>query len=183
MEGMKDWERWLTGHHESSPGVWLMIAKKGSALTSVSYAEALEAALCHGWIDGQRKSHDAESFLQKFTPRGARSIWSKVNRDRALALIAGGAMKPAGLRAVERAKANGQWDAAYDGQRSIEIPDDLRAALARNAKANAAFGTLDSQNRYAILFRLATARRPETRAKRLKEFVAMLARGEKLHER
>ena len=127
MAGMKDWERWLTGHHESSPGVWLMIARKGSALTSVSYAEALEAALCHGWIDGQKQAHDSEAWLQKFTPRGARSIWSKINREKAEQLIASGRMMPAGLRAIENAKRNGRWEnsPAIATQPQNASPDDV----------------------------------------------------------
>ena len=134
MKGMKDWERWLTGHHESSPGVWLMIAKKGSALTSVSYAEALEAALCHGWIDGQKQAHDSEAWLQKFTPRGARSIWSKINREKAEQLIASGRMMPAGLRAIEHAKRNGRWENAYHSAKGSTIPEDLLAAMRRTGR-------------------------------------------------
>ena len=145
MEGMKDWERWLTGHHESSPGVWLMIAKKGSALTSVSYAEALEAALCHGWIDGQKQAHDSEAWLQKFTPRGARSIWSKINREKAEQLIASGRMMPAGLRAIENAKRNGRWENAYHSAKGSTIPEDFLVAMVKNKKANTFFETLEQR--------------------------------------
>jgi len=181
MEGMKDWERWLTGHHESSPGVWLMIAKKGSALTSVSYAEALEAALCHGWIDGQKQAHDSEAWLQKFTPRGARSIWSKINREKAEQLIASGRMMPAGLRAIENAKRNGRWENAYHSAKGSTIPEDFLVAMAKNRKAKTFFETLNSANRYAILFRIQTAKKAETRARRIEQFIGMLERHEKIH--
>jgi len=166
MEGMKDWERWLTGHHESSPGVWLMIAKKGSTLTSVSYAEALEGALCHGWIDGQKHAHDSEAWLQKFTPRGARSMWSKINREKAEQLIASGRMTPAGLRAIDNAKRNGRWENAYHSAKGSTIPEDFLVAMAKNRKAKTFFETLNSANRYAILFRIQTAKKAETRARR-----------------
>jgi len=181
MEGMKDWERWLTGHHESSPGVWLMIAKKGSALTSVSYAEALEAALCHGWIDGQKQAHDSEAWLQKFTPRGARSIWSKINREKAEQLIASGRMMPAGLRAIENAKRNGRWENAYHSAKGSTVPDDFLVAMAKSRKAKTFFETLNSANRYAILFRIQTAKKAETRARRIEQFIGMLERHEKIH--
>ena len=181
MEGMKDWERWLTGHHESSPGVWLMIAKKGSALTSVSYAEALEAALCHGWIDGQKQAHDSEAWLQKFTPRGARSIWSKINREKAEQLVASGRMMPAGLRAIENAKRNGRWENAYHSAKGSTIPEDFLVAMAKNRKAKTFFETLNSANRYAILFRIQTAKKAETRARRIEQFIGMLERHEKIN--
>lgn len=177
---VRDWDRWLA-RHGNSAGVWMRIAKKAAELESITYAEALDVALCHGWIDSQKQSHDAESFLQKFTPRGDRSIWSKVNRDKVEALIASGAMKPAGLRAVERARANGRWEQAYDSHRTSTVPDDLLAALAGNRKARAFFATLTGANRYAILFRIQTAVKPETRARRIEQFVAMLARGETFH--
>jgi len=181
MEALKDWERWLAEHHESSPGVWLMIAKKGSALKSVSYAEALEAALCHGWIDGQKQAHDSDAWLQKFTPRGARSIWSKINREKAEQLIASGRMMPAGLRAIENAKRHGRWENAYQSAKGSTIPDDFLAALAKNRKAKTFFETLNSANRYAILFRIQTAHRAETRARRIVQFIRMLERHEKIH--
>ena len=174
---------WLAEHHESASGLWLRIAKKGTGIDTVTHAEALELALCHGWIDGQRQKHDDTWFLQRFTPRKARSRWSRINRDRATELIEAGRMTPAGLREVERAKADGRWDAAYEGQRSAGVPEDLRAALDANERAREFFATLDSQNRYAILYRLQDAKRPETRARRLEKFVAMLSRGEKLHHR
>ena len=175
------WEVWLAANQETSPGIWLRIAKKASERKSVSHPEALDVAICYGWIDGQRKSADDESFLQKFTPRGKRSIWSKINREKVDALIAAGRMQPAGKREVERAKADGRWEAAYDGQRTATVPDDLAAALAKNAKARRFFEQLNSQNRYAILFRIANAKKSETRARRIANFVAMLARSEKIY--
>jgi uncharacterized protein YdeI (YjbR/CyaY-like superfamily) len=176
-----EFETWLAANHESARGIWLKIAKKGTPIDTVTHAEALEIALCYGWIDGQRQAHDEQWFLQRFTPRKARSRWSRINRDKATALIESGAMKPAGLREVDRAKADGRWDAAYEGQRSATVPDDLQAALDANPTAREFFGTLSSQNRYAILYRLQDAKRPETRARRLEKFMAMLNRGETLH--
>jgi uncharacterized protein YdeI (YjbR/CyaY-like superfamily) len=175
------WRSWLESNHAGSNGVFLQIAKKGSPTTSVTSPEALEVALCYGWIDGQAKSVDAVCYLQKYTPRRPRSIWSRINRDKALRLIDGGLMRPAGLAAIEQAKLDGRWDAAYAGSRSIEVPEDLQAALERNPNAAAFFKTLNSQNRYAILFRLHTAKKAETRAKRLEQFVGMLARQETLY--
>jgi len=181
MKRTTDWERWLKGHHESSAGVWLMIAKKGSSLASVSYAEALETALCHGWIDGQKQAHDSEAWLQKFTPRGARSLWSKINREKAEQLIASGRMTPAGLKAIENAKRNGRWENAYHSAKSATVPEDFLAALAKNRKAKTFFDTLNSANRYAILFRIQTVKKAETRARRIEHFIGMLARHEKIH--
>lgn len=172
---------WLEKHHASSRGVWLRLAKKGSDETTVTYAEAVEIALCWGWIDGQKKSHDDVSWLQKFTARGPNSVWSKINHDKAQALIASGEMKAPGLAAIERAKANGRWAAAYDPQSRAKVPDDLRAALDASPRAKAFFATLDSANRYAVLFRVHTANKPETRAKRIARFVEMLAAHQKLH--
>jgi len=177
----KSWATWLAKHHASSPGIWLQIAKKDSGIASVTHAEALEAALCQGWIDGQRNALDAQYFLQKFTPRRARSTWSKINCTKAMALIASGDMHPAGLAEVERAKADGRWDAAYDAQSKITVPDDLAALLSKKAKARAFFESLDSRNRFAILFRLQTAKKAETRERRLAQFFAMLQRGEKIY--
>ena len=176
-----DWQTWLAVNHATSTGLWLRLAKKKAALVSVTYPEAVEVALCYGWIDGQTKTYDAESWIQKFTPRGKKSIWSKINRAKAEALIASGQMQPAGLRAVESAKQDGRWDAAYDSPRNAEVPADLQDALNANPKAQAFFETLNSQNRFAILFRLQTAKKAETRAKRIAQFIEMLARGEKLH--
>ncbi len=177
----REWLGWLQKNHASSAGIWMKIAKAGSTVKSISYAEALEGALCYGWIDGQKKGYDDAAWLQKFTPRGPRSIWSKINREKAQALIDAGRMKPAGLQAVERAKANGQWSGAYEGQKTIKVPEDLLDELELRPKAKAFFESLNSINRYAILYRLQTAKKPETRLKRLKQFVEMLERGEKIH--
>lgn len=179
-----DWRAWLAAHHDARPeGVWLKIAKKGSDVASVDYPQALEVALCYGWIDGQKKGLDETHWLQRFTPRRSRSIWSKVNRAKADALVEAGEMQPAGLAEMERAKADGRWAAAYDGQRTSAVPDDLAAALAGNAVAREFFATLDSTNRYAILHRLQTAKKPETRARRLAQFVEMLGERRTLHPR
>jgi uncharacterized protein YdeI (YjbR/CyaY-like superfamily) len=172
-----DWEHWLDANHDSAAGVWVKIAKKASGIPSVAYPEVLEVALSYGWIDGLRRGHDDTWFLQKFTPRRARSRWSRINRDTATRLIEEGRMRPAGLREVERARADGRWDAAYESQRTIAVPDDLRRELDRNPRARETFDALNSQNRYAILYRLHDAKRPETRARRLEQFVAALAEG------
>jgi uncharacterized protein YdeI (YjbR/CyaY-like superfamily) len=177
----RSWETWLQKHHESSDGVWLLVAKRGAERPTVSYAEALETALCFGWIDGQKQGLDAQHWLQRFTPRRARSIWSKVNRAKALALIEKGRMQAAGLREVERAQADGRWADAYDSPSNATVPPDLQAALDINVRAKAFFETLDGANRYAVLWRVQTAKRAETRAKRIARLVAMLARREKLH--
>ena len=177
----QDWATWLDKYHSTSPGVWLKLAKKASGATSVTYAEAVDVALCYGWIDGQAKSHDQASWIQKFTPRGARSIWSKINREKAQALIASGRMKPAGLQAVEAAQRDGRWDAAYDSPSRAEMPADFHAELDRNPEAKAFYASLNSANRYAILFRLQTAKKAETRARRIQDFIRMLERHEKLH--
>lgn len=176
-----DWADWLAEHHATASGLWLRLAKKAADLQSVNYQEALDVALCYGWIDGQKKTYDAESWLQKFTPRGKKSIWSKINRAKAEALIASGQMQPAGLRAIESAKQDGRWEAAYDSYSTAEVPEDLQAALNGNAQAQAFFDTLNRQNRYAILFRIQTAKKAETRAKRIAQFVEMLVRGETVH--
>jgi uncharacterized protein YdeI (YjbR/CyaY-like superfamily) len=174
-----EWERWLEKQHAASSGVWLRIAKKGAGVATVSHAEALESGLCYGWIDGQRRALDERFFLQRFTPRRAKSTWSRVNRDRALELIERGRMKPAGLAEVERARRDGRWDAAYEPQSAATVPGDLRRELERNPRAADFFAALDSRNRYAIIYRLQDAKRPETRARRLARFVAMLEAGEK----
>jgi uncharacterized protein YdeI (YjbR/CyaY-like superfamily) len=175
------WSAWLASNHASSRGVWLKLAKKASGIESINYAQALEVALAWGWIDGQKQSHDDTAWLQKFTPRGPRSIWSKINREKALALIASGEMKPPGLEQVERAKKDGRWEAAYDSPSRATVPEDLSAALAANARAAEFFSTLDATNRYAVLFRIHTAKKPETRARRISQFIEMLARHEKLY--
>ncbi len=176
-----DWRTWLDEHHADSPGVWLKIAKKASGIDTVTHAEALDVALCYGWIDGQRNSFDDAWFLQRFTPRRPKSKWSQINRDKVADLTERGLMRPAGLREVERATADGRWDAAYPSQRNLTVPDDLQAALDANHAAKQFFANLDRANRYAILYRLFDAKRPETRAKRIDDFVTMLAEGRKLH--
>jgi uncharacterized protein YdeI (YjbR/CyaY-like superfamily) len=174
----KAWRTWIDRHHATSNGVWLRFAKRHAATKSVTYAEAIEVALCYGWIDGQAKALDEDTYLQKFTPRRPQSIWSQINCAKAEALIARGEMQPAGLAAIEQAKRNGRWSAAYAGSRTAVVPDDLQAALDANARAAAFFSTLNSRNRYAILFRIQTAKKAETRAGRIQQFVRMLARHE-----
>ena len=173
--------QWLSAHHASQPGLWLRIAKAASSLQSINYADALDIALCFGWIDGQKRSYDADSFLQKFTPRQKRSPWSKLNREHVARLVAAGEMNPAGLAAVEAAKADGRWDRAYDSPGTATVPVDLQVALDAHPEAKAFFETLKGTNRYAILYRIQTAVKPETRARRIAEFVAMLQRRETLH--
>jgi uncharacterized protein YdeI (YjbR/CyaY-like superfamily) len=175
------WENWLLKNCATSPGVYIKIAKKNSGVRSVTYAEALEVALCHGWIDAIKKTFDSRYFLQKFTPRGPRSIWSEINKKKAQQLIKAELMGPAGLAAVKRAKANGQWDKAYAPAKTITVPPDLEAALKKNKKAAAFFKTLTGSNRFSILHRLHTAKKEETRAKRLALFMGMLERGETIH--
>jgi uncharacterized protein YdeI (YjbR/CyaY-like superfamily) len=175
------WEAWLDEEHARAAGLWLKIAKQDSKLATVTHAEALELALCFGWIDGQRRALDTTWFLQRFTPRRRGSRWSQINRDKALVLIEQGRMRPAGLREVEAAQADGRWEAAYAGQRTAQVPPDLQAALDAEPAAAAFFATLRGANRYAVLYRVQDAKRPETRARRIETFVAMLARGETLH--
>jgi uncharacterized protein YdeI (YjbR/CyaY-like superfamily) len=182
LESEQAWEEWLEAHHAESPGVWLKFARKGSGIPSVTYAEAVTAALCFGWIDSQSRRLDDHFYVQRFTPRRARSKWSKINCARALELIAEGRMRPAGMREVEAAQADGRWEAAYDPPSMATVPDDLQAALAENPGAQAFFAQLDSRNRYAILYRLQDAKRPETRQKRIAEFVAMLNEGRQLYD-
>jgi uncharacterized protein YdeI (YjbR/CyaY-like superfamily) len=174
-------EAWLERNHAGSDGLWLKIAKKGSGVESVTYAEALELALCFGWIDSQKRGFDERYFLQRFTPRRPRGKWSQINREKAEGLIASDTMRPAGLTEVEAAKADGRWEAAYAGQRTAKIPEDLQRELSRSEAAREFFATLDSANRYAILYRLEEAKKPETRERRLQKFIAMLERGEKIH--
>jgi uncharacterized protein YdeI (YjbR/CyaY-like superfamily) len=175
------WEQWLEEHHLTVAAVWLKLPKKGSPTPGPSYAEALEVAICFGWIDGQKASHDSEAWLQRFTPRGPRSKWSQINREKATGLIAEGKMRPAGRDQVELAKSDGRWEAAYEPQSTAKIPEDLKAELERSPQAAAFFATLNRVNRYAILYRIHDAKRPETRAKRIRTFVEMLERGEKIH--
>jgi uncharacterized protein YdeI (YjbR/CyaY-like superfamily) len=175
------WDMWLAKHHASSPGVWLKIAKKGTGVATVTMPEVIETALCWGWIDGLRHGHDDVYFRQRMTPRKRGSRWSRINRDKAEALIAAGRMQPAGHREVEAARADGRWDAAYSGSRTMTVPDDLTRALRRNAAARRAFEQLDSRNRYAILYRIHDAKRSETRARRIEQFVTMLAEGRTIY--
>jgi len=180
-ENAEVWEAWLEQHAEDSDGIALAIAKKGGAHPSVSYAEAVDIALCFGWIDSQKNRLDEHHFTQNFGPRRARSIWSQVNRDKVTALIESGRMRAAGLVEVERAKADGRWDRAYAGSKTIEVPDDLAAALAASPDATAFFATLNSVNRYAILFRIGNVKLASTRARKIGEYVAMLERGETIY--
>jgi len=176
------WRTWLVGHHADADGVWLVLAKKGTEKpTSLTYDQALEEALCHGWIDGQAGRRDEATYRQRFTPRRRRSAWSKRNTGIAERLIAEDRMRPAGHAEVERAKADGRWEAAYSGPATMEVPSDLAEALAAEPKAQAMFESLNSQNRYAVLYRIATAKRADTRARRIEQFVTMLARGETVY--
>lgn len=177
----KAWWNWLQKQHAASPGIWMKIARKVAPESSVQYPEALEAALCFGWIDGQKKSLNEQYWLQKFTPRAKRSIWSKVNREKVAALIEQGRMQPAGLAEIERAKQDGRWEAAYDAWSAAQVPADLQAALDASVKATANFTKLNSHNRYAILFRTQQAKRAETRARRISGFVDMLERGQVIY--
>lgn len=176
-----EWEDWLAQNGSTSTGTWLRLAKKGTEPPTVTYEQALESALCHGWIDGQKRAESDQYWLQRFTPRSAKSIWSKLNKDRAEALLAAGRMRPAGLREIEKARKDGRWEAAYTSASNSTVPDDLQAALDAHPQAKAFFATLSSRNRYAILFRVQNARKPETRARKIEEFVNMLSRGETFH--
>ena len=179
--GPEEFRAWLREHHDTSPGIWMKLAKKGSGLTTVTYDEAVEVALTFGWIDGQARAGDDTYWLQGFTRRRPRSPWSKRNRQRAEALIAAGAMEPSGLAEVEQARADGRWDRAYEGPRTAEPPPDLLEALAARPAARDFFATLNSTNRFAILYRIQDAKRPETRARRIAKFVDMLERGETIY--
>lgn len=180
FESKKKFADWLAKNHDKSAGLWLKIAKKASGIPTVTYAEALDVALCYGWIDGQKGSFDDQCFLQKFTPRRAKSIWSKINVGHVERLIASGEIKPSGLKAVEAAKQDGRWDAAYEGQRNMSVPEDFQSALNRNKKAKAFFETLTRSRRFAFLSRITMAKKAETREKRIRQFVEMLAKGETL---
>lgn len=174
-------EAWLDRHHDSSPGIWLKIRKKAPGVVALDYAQALDVALCFGWIDGQKAKFDDELWLQRFTPRKAKSRWSKINRDKVMALVERGLMRTSGLAEVERAKADGRWEAAYDGAKSAGVPDDLAEALAANSAAAEFFETLDGRNRYAILYRIQDAKKAETRVRRIEKFMTMLAEKKKLY--
>jgi uncharacterized protein YdeI (YjbR/CyaY-like superfamily) len=180
--GPAELEAWLEDNDAESDGAWLKIAKKGAPEPSVTYGEALELALCFGWIDSQKRGHDETHFLQRFTPRRPRGRWSKINREKAETLIAAGSVRPAGMAEIEAAQVDGRWEAAYAGQRTAVVPDDLQKELDANPKAAEFFAGLDSANRYAVIYRLNDAKKPETRERRLRKFVAMLERGEKIHE-
>lgn len=181
FETQQAWEAWLKEHHAEAGGAWLKIAKKATGASSVSYSEALESALCYGWIDGQKASFDEQYWLQKFSPRRPKSIWSRVNCDKAMALIAEGRMQPAGLRQVELARTDGRWEQAYDSQSKMAVPDDLQSELDKNPAAQEFFNTLNSVNRYAILFRIQTAKKAETRSARIRKFVEMLSKHETIY--
>src|SRR5689334_14887970 len=178
----QDWAAWLERNHDRSPGLWLRIAKKGANVASVSYPEALDVALCYGWIDGQKRPQSDTFWLQKFCPRTKTGFWSRINREKALALVSAGRMRPPGMAEIERAKSDGRWKSAYDPARASKVPQDLEKALKRNAKARRFFESLDRANRYAILYRLQTAKKAETRARRRADFLKMLERGRKIHE-
>ena len=177
----KDFAAWLEKNHKTSPALWVRIAKKNSGVSSITYAEGVEVALCYGWIDAQKLPEDETAWLQRFMPRRPRSIWSKVNREKVLALIASGEMKPAGLEEIERARKDGRWEAAYDSPSAAAVPADFEKELDRHPKAKAFYKTLNRANSYAILWRLQTAKKAETRAKRMRSFIEMLEKGETLH--
>lgn len=177
----KEWAAWMEKNHRKSDGLWLRLAKKGSGLRSVTHPEALEVALCYGWIDGQKRGESEQAWLQRFLPRTEKSIWSKINCGKADALIASGRMKSAGIEAVEAAKKDGRWEAAYDSPRGATVPDDFQAALEASPRALEFFRILDGANRYAVLFRIQTVKKTETRARKIREFVEMLERNERIH--
>jgi len=181
FESKKKWEDWLSRYHDRAAGMWMKIPKKGSGIRSITYPEAVEVALSYGWIDGQKGALDEHYWLQKFTPRAPNSIWSKTNQKKAEKLIDAGEMKPAGLKAIEQAKKNGSWDAAYEGQQTMPVPDDFQTELDKNPRAKAFFSGLNSTNRYAILFRIHNAKKTDTRLRRIRQFVEMLERNEKLY--
>jgi uncharacterized protein YdeI (YjbR/CyaY-like superfamily) len=177
----KDWHTWLEDNYNQPQGVWLKHAKKSSGKESVSYREALEEALCYGWIDSQKQAYDSDYYLQKFTPRGPKSVWSKINVAKVESLIKMGKIQPSGLVAVDAAKQDGRWDAAYDSPRTSAVPKDFQAALEENPKAKQFFETLNKANVFALCWRVQTAKKPETRMARIEKFIDMLNRGEKLH--
>lgn len=181
FEDRDAWQRWLHAQHAASAGVWLKLARKSSPNATLTYAEALEEALCYGWIDAQKAPGDESFWLQRFTPRSPRSKWSQINRRKATELIERGRMRPAGLAKVEAARQDGRWDAAYASPRIATVPEDFQRALDDNPAANEFFATLGSTHRYSFLYRIADAKRPETRARRIREYVAMLAEGRTIH--
>ncbi|RHX91232.1 bacteriocin-protection protein [Leptospira yasudae] len=181
FKNRKEWAAWLKANHRSDSAIWIKLAKKESSIPSITYAEALEVALCYGWIDSQKQKYDASHWLQRFSIRGSKSIWSKINREKAEQLIASKGMKAPGLAAVEAAKKDGRWDKAYASQSKMEVPEEFQKLLDKNSSAKKFFETLNSANRYAILFRIHNAKKEETKIKRMKEFVEMLKRKETLH--
>ena len=181
FETPEDWRSWLRGNHAKRKGIWLRFFKKASGVKSITYAEALDEALCFGWIDGQSKKYDAKSWLQKFTPRRSKSIWSKRNRERVAGLIKEKRMTAAGRKEIETARRDGRWEAAYDSPRKMQVPPDFLRALKKDKRAYAFFQTLNKANTYAIAWRLQTAKKPETREKRMQALLHMLGQGKKLH--
>ncbi|MDD3826984.1 MAG: YdeI/OmpD-associated family protein [Anaerolineae bacterium] len=180
FESAQAWEAWLAENHDAAPGLWLKLAKKNSGIDSVSYREAVDVALCYGWIDSQARSFDEDFYLQRFTPRKARSPWSRINRERATALMEQGRIRPAGLREIERAREDGRWDRAYEPQSAAGVPEDLQQALDQNPRAKEFFEGLTASQRYSFLYRIQDAKRPETRARRIAQYVAMLDEGKTL---
>jgi uncharacterized protein YdeI (YjbR/CyaY-like superfamily) len=177
----KAWESWLAKNHKAVDGIWMRLAKKASGIKSITYPEALEVALCYGWIDGLKRPESPTTWLQRFTPRRRRSIWSEINRNKALGLIAGGRMMPAGLEEIERAKRDGRWEAAYASPKSATMPPDFQKELSRHPKAKAFFKTISRTNSYAIMWRIQTAKKPETRARRIATYIEMLEKGDTIH--
>jgi uncharacterized protein YdeI (YjbR/CyaY-like superfamily) len=181
FKDVKAWEAWLAKNQRAADGIWMRLAKKASGIKSITYPEAVEVALCHGWIDGLKRPESATTWLQRFTPRRPRSMWSEINREKALALIESGRMTPAGLEEVERARRDGRWDAAYSSPKSATMPPDFQQELNRHPKAKAFFETLSRTNSYAIMWRIQTAKKPQTRAKRIRTYMEMLEKGEAIH--
>jgi uncharacterized protein YdeI (YjbR/CyaY-like superfamily) len=181
FDSQKAWEEWLEENHRTSSGIWMRLAKKTSGIQSVSYAEAVESALCYGWIDGHKRPHSETAWLQRFTPRRSRSMWSQINRDKALALIESRRMKAAGHEEIERARQDGRWEAAYGSPSALKADPEFQKALNKNSRAKKFFKTISAANRYAILWRIQTAKRPETRERRIREYIEMLEKGETLH--
>jgi uncharacterized protein YdeI (YjbR/CyaY-like superfamily) len=181
FENQKAWEKWLKENHRTSSGIWMRLAKKASGIPSITYAEGVESALCYGWIDGHKRPHSDTAWLQRFTPRRSRSMWSQINREKVLALIESKRMQPAGLEEVERARQDGRWEAAYGSQSALAPNTEFQKALNKNPRAKKFFKTTSAANRYAILWRIQTAKRAETRERRIREYVAMLEKGETLH--
>jgi uncharacterized protein YdeI (YjbR/CyaY-like superfamily) len=182
FRGKEAWAKWLEKNHRRSEGLWLRLAKKGSSLKSISYSETLEIALCYGWIDGQKRAESDQAWLQRFLRRSEKSIWSKINRQKALLLIAQGRMKAAGVEAINAAKKNGTWESAYDSPRGAGVPEDLQAALDASPAALEFFLSLDRANRYAVLFRIQTVKKAATRTAKIRQFIEMLERNERIHE-